>query len=645
MCGIFGRWDTTHRRLNLRQVEAATTLLRHRGPDDEGYLLADSERRLASSHGGADTNPKLRLPKIHSAPGAAVDLAFGFRRLSIVDLTVAGHQPMASTDGRFWLVFNGEIYNHDELRREMIGRGHRFRGRSDTEVLLALLQELGREAFQRCNGMWAIALWDVEDRRLLLCRDRFGVKPLFYSFVDGIFTFASEAKALVGAHGVPFAAQENAIGDYLRHGSLPSPASGGTFFSEVHSLPPGHWMEVRDQQLSSGSYYSLPMAQPDSRSDAEVVAEYRALLEDSVRLRLRADVPVGTCLSGGLDSSSIVCLTRRILDRQRLSGSQSTFSAVYEDGGRYDERSYMNRVIAAAGTQAHFVVPQADRLVESLPKLVWHQDEPFTSTSIFAQWSVMAAAKEAGVTVMLDGQGADEQLAGYRPYGRHVSDMFRRGALASAMRETRAAMQVSGASARRIVAHAIALQLPRTWSTQLQRMGALRTTSWMSPEFIARHDGGNRPAELTLDEHLRGLVRDHSLPHLLRYEDRNSMAFSIEARVPFVDYRVMEFAFAYGSRFRIRDGWTKWLLRQAMVGTVPDEIVWRRDKVGFDTPEDRWMATLVPALRGLFDDARSEAYLNVPRVRTAIAGWPTTLVDSRTAWRWINLESWLRAWC
>jgi asparagine synthase (glutamine-hydrolysing) len=644
MCGIFGRWDTTRRRLDLSKVEAATTLLRHRGPDDEGYLLADTERRTAQSYGGIDTDARMRLPSIRSAPGDAADLAFGFRRLSIVDLTVAGHQPMVSENGRFWLVFNGEIYNHDELRRDLIARGHQFTSRSDTEVLLAALQEFGRDAFQRCNGMWAVALWDTQERSLLLCRDRFGVKPLFYSFLDGVFSFASEAKALVGAQGVPFRPADEAVKAYLQRGRLPSPTGGLTFFADVQSLPPGHWLELRNGRTSTVPFYALPTAGLDDRPELEIIAEYRGLLEDSVRLRLHADVPVGTCLSGGLDSSSIVCLTRRILREERPGGVQKTFSAVYGDGGRYDERPFMERVISAAETDAHFVVPEAERLLDTLPKLVWHQDEPFTSTSIFAQWCVMASAKEAGVTVMLDGQGADEPLAGYRPYERHLGDMVRRGAIASALREARAAVRVSGVSPSRIVSRALALQLPRAWSARLQGLEARHEPNWLSPRFALPDGDTAPPMEITLDEHLRGLVEEHSLPHLLRYEDRNSMAHGIEARVPFVDYRIMELAFTRGTRLRIRDGWTKWMLRQAMVGTVPDEIVWRRDKVGFDTPEDRWLAELVPSLRGLFDDARSETYLDVPRVRSALAAWPTAPVGSRTAWRWFNLECWLRAW-
>ena len=641
MCGIFGRWNTRGGQLDLARVEAATTSLRHRGPDDEGYLLAHTRRATTTACGGRDTDPRVRLPNLHTVDGDAPDLAFGFRRLSIVDLSPAGHQPMGTGDGRHWMVFNGEIYNHDDLRRELIGRGHVFRGRSDTEVLLAALGAWGRSAFSRCNGMWAVALWDRDARSLLLCRDRFGVKPLFYSFEDGVFSFASEAKALVGGHGRAFEPDDAVVAAYLETGALPAPTDGATFFSGIRSLPPGHWLELTDGRLTIERYYELP-TETEAVTDARAVADYRALLEDSVRLRLHADVPVGTCLSGGLDSSSIVCLTRDLLGADRRAGAQQTFSAVYRDGGAYDEESFMQRVIAAANTDAHFVVPTAERLTADLDRIVWHQDEPFTSTSIFAQWCLMSAVREAGVTVLLDGQGADEPLGGYRPFDRHVADMVARGAVFGAVREAIAANRVNGLAIHSLAGRAVAHRLPaagRAWLRQRRDAGAV---SWSSPAL--GRTAASEPDDSSLDGHLRALVTRHSLPHLLRYEDRNSMAFSIEARVPFVDYRVMEYAFTRGTRLRLRAGWTKWLLRRAMVGTVPDEIVWRRDKVGFDTPERRWMDAIVPAFRARFDEPCAERYLDVDRVRGALDAWPATPAEPRRVWRWINLESWLRCW-
>ena len=643
MCGIFGRWNTHGAQLDLEHVEAATQSLRHRGPDDEGYLAAHTRRATTIACAGRDTDPRVGLPLLRSLDGDSPDLAFGFRRLSIVDLSPAGHQPMGTEDGRYWLVFNGEIYNHEALRNELIGQGHSFRGRSDTEVLLAALRATGRSAFSRCNGMWAVAFWDRDRRSLLLCRDRFGVKPLFYSFEDGVFSFASEAKALVGAHGRRFATDDAVIASYLETGALPEPIEGATFFGGIRSLPPGHWLEVKDGTLTIERYYDLPLGlESTAKTEQAIVAEYRALLEDSVRLRLHADVPVGSCLSGGLDSSAIVCLTSNLLPADRRQDAQKTFSAVYRDGGAYDEEAFMQRVIGSARTDAHFVVPTVDRLVSELDRIVWHQDEPFTSTSIFAQWCLMSSAHDAGVTVLLDGQGADEPLGGYRPFDRHLSDLMARGALVSAVREAVAANRINGLAIPSLAGRAVAHRMPSAGRAWLRRRRDARTVSWSARSLVRAVP--TEPDDSSLDGHLRALVGRHSLPHLLRYEDRNSMAFSIEARVPFVDYRVVEYAFTHGAALRMRDGWTKWLLRRAMLGTVPDEIVWRRDKVGFDTPERKWMDAVIPAFRTRFDDPRSERFLDIDRVRSALASWPTTSAEPRRVWRWINLESWLRCW-
>ncbi len=304
----------------------------------------------------------------------------------------------------------------------------------------------------------------------------------------------------------------------------------------------------------------------------------------------------------------------------------------------------MRTVSDAAHTDAHFIIPTEERFITDLDALVWHQDEPFTSTSIFAQWCVMAKVREVGVTVLLDGQGADEALAGYRPFDRHVGDMIGRGAVISAARELMAVNRVSGGSTAMLAARAIARQLPSVSRAWTRRNRGASNRAWLAPQFAEVSQARQFPDDVSLDDHLRTLISEYSLPHLLRYEDRNSMAFSIEARVPFLDYRLVEYSFAHASRQRIRNGWTKWVLRQAMNGVVPDEIIWRRDKVGFDTPEGRWMASVVPAMRARFEDARSARFLDVGKVRQALSTWPNAQVDSRRAWRWINLESWLRCW-
>lgn len=655
MCGIFGIWHLDGRPVDLAMVRAATHRLRHRGPDDEGYLLVNTQSGRVVPCGGDDTDAALGLPPIAAFAGQPFDLALGFRRLAILDLSPAGHQPMASADGRYWIVYNGEIYNYLELRAELAARGYTFRTGTDTEVILAAYCQWGVECLNRLNGMWALALWDLRERRLFLARDRFGVKPLHYVNSEGRCLFASEIKALVGDHGVPFAPAREAVYHYLVSGALPSPQEGRTFFEGVRALPPGHWMTVQPDDTVRRRFWTLtPDADASSgREAAPIVAQYRDLLTDAVRLRLRSDVPVGTCLSGGVDSSSIVCLIHRLMTEGGLRSGpigpqQRTFSAVYETTAPYNERPYVEQVLAATGAEGNFTYPTLERLRDDAERLVWCQDEPFQSTSIFAQWCVMGKVRERGVTVLLDGQGADEVLGGYRPFAIFLADRIRRAEWAQALREARAIHAQAQVAILPLLARALFWQLPPAWTRALRRWrdGSRHSLAALDPDFAAACRT-HRTVEwpwTDLQGHLADQVQESSLPHLLRYEDRNSMAFGVEARVPFLDYRLVEFSFGAAAHWRIHDGWAKWVLRRAMAGIVPDPIAWRRDKVGFETPELAWMRAWARGDPDTFSAGYSRPYLNLEVVRQRLAGGMETDADARTAWRWVNLETWLRVW-
>jgi asparagine synthase (glutamine-hydrolysing) len=567
---------------------------------------------------------------------------------------------MTSVDGRLWIVFNGEVYNHLNLRAELAAYGHKFRTRTDTEVALAAYRQWGPECLSRFNGMWAFALWDSEERYLFLARDRFGIKPLYYVHEGDTFAFASEIKALVGGHGIPFEPDADAVYRYLAGSVFPSPQEGRTFFNRVCSLPPGHWMEVRDGAVTQHRYWALPQPPkviPDVEA-ADIVKQYRELFTDSVRLRLSADVPVGTCLSGGVDSSSIVCVVNRLVAqngvaRAQIGEHQKAFSAVYQTDGRYNERPYIERMLQATGAEGTFAFPTGEWLQSDVERLVWHQDEPFQSTSIFAQWCVMSAIRERGVIVSLDGQGPDEVLAGYRPFVPFLGDLIRGGSVGNAIREARAIEAHTGLSAGPLLFRALGHQIPRRWADALRRRRAelRRDVAVLNPDFVSQQrskavshrwiSGRHR----SLDGHLRDLVVESNLPRLLQYEDRNSMAFSVEARVPYLDHRLVEFSFVGAPCCRIRDGWTKWVLRKAMEGIVPDEIVWRRDKVGFETPEDIWLLQWHKSQPDFFgDDALSCEYLDLGAVRRRLAAQAEAGGVPASMWRWVNLELWLRIW-
>lgn len=650
MCGIFGIWNRDGAPIDVHALARATTSLRHRGPDDEGYLLADTASGRTVLCGGDDTTAVLALPRIESYIGERFNLAFGFRRLSILDLSPAGHQPMATEGGRQWIVFNGEIYNYLDLRRELESFGHRFRTGTDTEVVLAAYASWGEGCINRLRGMFGFAIWDRERRQMLMARDRFGIKPLYWTRDGATVQFASELKALLTS-GVAFSPSAGAIAGYLQSGTMPSASKGETFCEGVESLPAAHSARVELERIEIRHYWTLPEPDPRPMPEGELKQRYADVLTDAIRIHLRADVAVGTCLSGGLDSSSIVALVGKLMKTEhpaaleRLGVHQQTFSAVYESEGVWNERVHIEKVVAATGAAANFVIPEVDRLWRDLDDLVWHQDEPFTTTSIFAQWCVMGLARERGVTVLLDGQGADEILGGYHTsYAYFLRDLLLHGHIVQAVRTVSDAARSTGADLRGTLAKEIVRKIPLA-SGLVHRRRELNRRARADALPLSREIRDIARQDVSLFEHrdshayLTSNVIDDPLPLLLRYEDRNSMAFSIEGRVPFLDHELVELIFRHGSSVRMRHGWTKWLQRITVDEILPREIAWRPDKVGFATPERVWLGA--SDVLGSAMEAVSEVsqYVDVNRARAAMR---TGSLDLGFVWRTICLAAWLR---
>jgi asparagine synthase (glutamine-hydrolysing) len=610
----------------------------HRGPDDQGMWIKDN-------------------------------VGLVFRRLAIIDLSAAGHQPMCNETGDVWIVYNGEIYNYVELRQELQARGHCFRSHADTEVIVHGYEEYGDDCVTRLNGMFAFAIWDERRRRLFLARDRVGVKPLHYHYEAGKLVFASEIKAvLAGANLVP---RPNAgpIFDYLTSPRINH--TDETFFAGVRQLAPAHVAVYEQGRLRLRRYWDVQCAAEDraplSTQTLDAYAErFAALLTDSIRLRLRSDVPVGTCLSGGLDSSAIVCIANQLL-REGATGSsgtwdatrQKTFSARYRDFVS-DEGPFIAAVMEATGVDAHEVYPDGARLAEELQPLLWFQEEPFGSTSIYAQWNVMRLARSCGVTVLLDGQGSDEQLAGYyRYFGPAFADLLHQRALRALVHEVAVYSRKGYPLKPLMLGLAVALLTDR-WTVRAawNRIGSRFAPAWLNPAFRNAHDFYPLPRPrfpATLNETLYRAVTSESLPGLLRYEDRNSMAFSIEARVPFLDYRLIEFVFGLPPSARIHDGTTKVVLRRALSGIIPEAIRVRQDKIGFATPQEQWLrGPLRPVAEEVFASSSfaQRGYVQAECVRRM---WRRLLAGeqrySRAVWRCLNLELWLRytidtpGWC
>jgi len=643
MCGIVGLWATDGRLLDANIVKNATRLISHRGPDDERYLWVDT----ASGSWKEDDPATLKA-----------DLAFGFRRLSILDLSSAGNQPMNFDGGQYWIAFNGEIYNYIELRDELRANGYIFRSDSDTEVILAAYAAWGEACLSRFNGMWAFALWDTQQRQLFCARDRLGVKPFYYAWRDRRFSFASEIKAVLPLMACSPSANAAVIYDFLVNGWTDHTQE--TFFQDVYQLLPGHYLVVKDGQLSTHCYWKLD---PDYRvelpSDADYVEHFLALFTDAVRIHLRSDVSIGTCLSGGLDSSSIVHIANRLLvDEHTLpehlvGERQKTFSACFEDA-RFDERPYIQQVLSVTGAEANLVFPSGSRLIDVLPKLIWHQDEPFGSTSLFAQWSVMERVAERGVKVLLDGQGADELLAGYHPYFNYFwGTLARSGNWGKLFQEISAYRKKYPISSWRVLLGIGKNFAPPSlvrWARRFRREGVNRGAVGLNTDFAQqfRHRfytpliwRGN-----WFEDYLHDDLVTHSLPALLRYEDRNSMAHSVEARVPFLDYRLVEFIAGLPPKQKIHNATTKVILRQAMQGILPEKVRQRRDKMGFVTPEKVWLkAELGTLLQEIVHSPTfvQRGYLDARQIQRMIAEHQTDQRDiTFIASRWLSLELWFR---
>ncbi|HEY7543479.1 MAG TPA: asparagine synthase (glutamine-hydrolyzing), partial [Blastocatellia bacterium] len=447
MCGILALIRSTTATSQTDFLAASTGIVRHRGPDDEGYLLWRRGQR-AQIYAGRETaiesRAALNLPDLPRY--AEWQVAFGHRRLSIIDLSPAGHQPMLHEGTGLAVVYNGEIYNHIEIRSELERRGHEFKSHSDTEVILAAWLEWGSDCLNRFNGMFSFVLLDPRDSSVHAVRDRFGVKPLYWSRVDGVLAFASEIKQLRSLPGFASRLNLSAARDYLADGLVDH--TRYTFDEGIEQLLGGERAVIRldraEPQIEITRWYELKPEEWSGTND-DAAARFRDLLTDSVRLRLRADVPVGSCLSGGLDSSSIVCLAHRVLGEQGDHQGQVTVTACFEDE-RFDEWRYAKQVIDQTGASAVRVWPSFERLERDLDLFLWHLDEPCGSTSQFSQWCVFDGAADAGLKVMLDGQGSDEQLAGYSggtPIAL-LTGLLRRGHFPSLVKETMAMRRARG---------------------------------------------------------------------------------------------------------------------------------------------------------------------------------------------------------
>jgi asparagine synthase (glutamine-hydrolysing) len=555
VCGIVGAVGLGAE-LTPEAAAAILDSIRHRGPDAVGHLYRD-------------------------------DVWLGSRRLKVLDLRDEANQPMTDATTGVALVYNGEIYNYLELRAALEHAGHRFETNGDTEVVLRGYLEWGEELFGRCNGMWALAVHDPRRGGVLLARDRFGEKPLYVGReASGAWWFGSEAAALRAA-GVGSGRYDPArVLNFLKFGDAEDP--GGSFFEGISQLLPGHSaFLVPGKPLDARQWWNLAEFAASSWLDGAGAGNAQEVFDDAVRMRLRSDVAVGASLSGGVDSSAIVASIRHVDPSRPLHVFTASFP-----GHAIDEWERARRVATRFGAEAHRVEPTPDGFLDELPLLVRRQGGPFDSPSVYAQWCVMRQAATEDVTVLLDGQGADETWGGYRKYVWFaVMDAVLRGHLGSGrqiIRSWRAAADLPEPDPLQIVG----LALPTRGRTAA-RLALRRSTRWLGPALREGALVDPQGPKLRGPLLLQAAVADGSrvlLPRLLRYADRNSMAWSRELRLPFLDERVVRLGLAAGWRPGFESGWTKERLRQLAAQRLPDEVVWRRGKTAYDVPDRDWLA-------------------------------------------------------
>lgn len=584
MCGIAGIISSHSQKqseeihlLVKQKLHLMTASLQHRGPDGEYVWI----------------NP-------------AGNAGLGHRRLSIIDLSKSAAQPMNYRD-RYRIVHNGEIYNYIELKKELVQKGYSFQTQSDTEVILAAYDHWDDECVEHFDGMFAFAIWDEEEQELFAARDRFGEKPFFYHFNKEQFAFSSEMKAF-WATGIQRKINLRMLFNFITIGYVDNPERPEeTFYENILKLPPASrlYYTPGNSELIIEKYWDINTDVQDKKiTDIEAIDRFKHLLTNSVQKRLRSDVTIGTSLSGGLDSSSIASL---ISQQQSLNYKPQAFTAVFT-GFEKDEAAFSKTVADQFGLQQHLINLGPEQMINDWESFLYHQEEPVGSASAYAQYKVFELAKQHNTTVLLDGQGADEILAGYHKYYKwywqelfHKRKLMRSGEIAAARK--------LGIQEKFNFKNIVASLLPDLASVILERQYLFHALNHedLTKDFVRLQ---SKEAYYTTPElsNLNGILYFntcvHGLEELLRYADRNSMAHGREVRLPFLNHELVEFIFSLPAHFKIRQGWTKWLLRQSMDQQLPADIVWRKDKVGFEPPQKHWMQN--SKLREMIQEARQK---------------------------------------
>jgi len=592
MCGIAGIILKQKVNFNLNQkIVAMTDALSHRGPDGEGFILAGDQtitpyfNTLKQNYNRADINYIPKTSVQHSDLNSF--LAFGHRRLSIIDLSETGHQPMCNANGKTWITFNGEIYNYLEIKADLKKNGHSFISESDTEVVLAAYKEWGFNCVERFNGMWSFCIYDSEKQLCFASRDRLGVKPFYYINDNNLLSFASEQKAFIKAELIAAKINNDALHNYLINGLLETTSTN--FFEGINELMPGNnlVLNLKTQELKITTYYNLTeqiTLTNDRLSEKELIDKIAHTFENAVKLRLRSDVEVGTCLSGGIDSSALA-VTISEITKQPLY----CFTSIFKNQSINEEHfadSVANKIKAK-----HFKVePTLEGFLEEIDSLIYSQDVPIWDTSTYAQYKVMELAKKNNIKVVLDGQGADELFGGYHHHFlAKWNNLFSLGHFMSGLNEISASKKTISNPLQFFIKEKI---------KQKKYFNKKHFEQFFKPEFLKSSEIKNPSVYFnSVNEQLVEDIYQTRLKSFLKCEDRCGMWHSVESRTPFADdVELINLLFSFNGNKKIKNGVSKYLLREAVKNKLPEEIYKRYDKKGFETPMQQWMQKLRPQL-------------------------------------------------
>jgi len=605
MCGIVGKINFNNKEVKAETIIKMMDKIKHRGPDDNGHFIDNG-------------------------------VGLGFVRLSILDLSSAGHQPMMSDDNKLVLIYNGEIYNYIELREELKSKGYIFKSNTDTEVLLKSYEEWGEACLNKFNGMWAFVIYNKETKEIFGARDRFGIKPFYYYQDKETFIFASEIKAICAVLESTLSVNDQAVFDYLSFNR--TDYNNKTFYNEIHKVQHGYSFSFSaDKEFKLKKWYDL---KSNCNKDSIDPDAYRKLFTSAIKLRMRSDVPVGVCLSGGLDSSSIVSVISKTLNIKNIK----SFSAVYKKGQRGDESEFIDEMKPYLNNM-NYTTPTAMTLYNDIEDMINTLDEPVPTTSIYAQYSVMKLAKEHAV-VTIDGQGADEQLAGYHYfYGFYFKELLTKASLRKLSFEMFHYMKKHKSLLG--VKTLLFFLLPKKLKIKLR----VKQASYIQYDFYKNHStnsviAGDLYVAKTLKESLLNHF-EYKLEHLLKWSDLNSMRFSIESRVPFLDYRLVEQTLSLQNDSYIKKGLTKYILRESMKSILPEKIRMRYDKLGFATPEDEWFREdfFQELITNLLNNPTEQfkKYIDTNKALIMYGKHLNKEINcSKDIWKWINLDLWLR---